>query len=81
MAGRKYSRLKKKLDEVVQLDEITVNWKLTGIRSSQIITVLRYKPSELVQLPALLTMWGRLAREFLKREVASQSLKSGKKSF
>ena len=45
--------------EVVQLDDITVNWKLTGSRLSQIITGLIYngkiyKPSEVIQLPSLL---------------------------
>ena len=39
--GIKYFRLKKKLDEVIQLDDVMVNWKLAGIRSSQIVTVLR----------------------------------------
>ena len=48
MTGRIYGRLKKKLYEVVQLDDITVNWKLAGIRSIKIITSSIYVPSEVV---------------------------------
>ena len=48
--GIKYSPLKKKLDEVVRLDDITFNWKLAGSRSSQITTCLRYEPIEVIQL-------------------------------
>ena len=58
--GRKFSQLKKELDEVVQLDEITINWILVGSRPSRIITGSIYEPSEFFQLPALLRMWGRL---------------------
>ena len=60
MLGGNYSQLKNKPDEVVRLDDVTVNWKLEGIRSSQIITGSRYEPSESVQPPALLKMWIRL---------------------
>ena len=37
LSGRKYGQLKKKLDEVAQLDDVTVNWKLVGSRSNWII--------------------------------------------
>ena len=38
MAGENYYQLKNKLKEVFQLDDVTVNWKLVGGQSSQIIT-------------------------------------------
>ena len=37
LAGRSYSQIKKEMDEVIQLDDITINWKLVGSISSQII--------------------------------------------
>ena len=50
LSGIRYSQLKNKLGEVVWMDEVTVNWKLSVSRSSQIITGSRYKPSEVFQL-------------------------------
>ena len=60
------------------MDDMTVNWKLVGSVSSQIITVSRYESIEVVQFPALLTIWSYLERKFRNREAASQSLKSGR---
>ena len=50
MAGRRFIRIRKKLVEVVQLDNITVNWKFLGGGYSRIITDSRYKPGEFVQI-------------------------------
>ena len=50
VGGRRFSRPRNKLGELVQLDEVTVNWKLAGSRSNRIITVLIYKPSKVIQL-------------------------------
>ena len=56
-----YNRLgKKEKNEVVQLDDITTNWKLMGSRSSRIMNGFIYKLSEFVQLPAPLKIWGLL---------------------
>ena len=80
-AGRRFSWLIKKLGEVIQLDDIMFNWKLVGSRSIQIITSSRYKTSEVVQLPSLLTMWCHLAGKSRKRYLASRILKSGQNKF
>ena len=53
LSGRRLSQPRKKLIEVVQLDDVTVNRKLAGSRSSKIITGSRYKHSEVVQLTFL----------------------------
>ena len=50
LEGRKYNWPKNKLDEVVRLDGVTVYCKFLGNISSRIITGLRYKLSEVVQL-------------------------------
>ena len=63
-----------KQSEYFQLDDVTFNWKLMGIRLSQIITELRYKPSEVIQLPSLLTMWGSLGKKFSKKRVRELKL-------
>ena len=60
---------RKKLSEVVQLDDIRVNLKLAGSRSNLIVTSLRYKPSEVVQLLDLLTVLGLIDKKTLKEKV------------
>ena len=50
MAGRRLIRLRKKLVEFVTLDDVIDNWKLAGSISSRIITGLRYKPNEVIQV-------------------------------
>ena len=68
-----------KQSEVVQLDNVTVNWKLTGSRLSQVITGLRYKPSEVIQLPSLLTMWGSLGKKMSKKRVGESNIEEWSK--
>ena len=41
---------------------------------SQIITVSRYKPSEDVQLPALLKIWGYVGKTILEERVSESKL-------
>ena len=54
--------------EFIQLDDVTANYKLVGSRSSWIETDLRYKPSEVFQLPALLKICRSLWNICLKRD-------------
>ena len=65
--------------EVVQLDDVTFNWKLMGIRLSQIITELRYKPNEVIQLLSLLTMWGSVGKKMSKKRVSEPKLEERSK--
>ena len=53
---------RKKQSEVIKLDDVMSNCELVGSISSRIKTDLRYKPSEVVQLPPLLTMWYHLEK-------------------
>ena len=57
LAGRRLSWPRKKLSELVQLDDVTVNWKLDGIRLSQNISGSRYKPSEVSQIGRTSHLW------------------------
>ena len=79
MTGRRFSRLRKKHSEFIQLDDVTVNWKLEGNRLSRIIPVSRYKTSEVFQLPSLLTMWGLLVKRMLKDRVGESNIEEWSK--
>ena len=50
LAGKRLIQNRNKLSKDVELYEITVNCKLVGSRSSQIITGSIYKPLEVVKL-------------------------------
>ena len=68
-----------KLSEFFQLDDVTVNWKLVESRSSRIISGLIYKPSKIVQIPSLLTIWGSLGRKMLKERVGGSKFEEWSK--
>ena len=62
------------------MDDITVNWKWEGSRLSRIITGSRYKTSEVVQLLALLKIWGLLDKKMLKERVSEATLEEWSKN-
>ena len=52
---------------------------MAGNRSSQIIIASRYKPCEVVQLPALMTRWGSLGKKILKERVGESKIEEWSK--
>ena len=66
LTGSRPSRIiigsRNKQIEFVPLDDAIYNWKLVGSISSLIKNELKYKISEVAQLPALLIVWGSPAK-------------------
>ena len=81
IGGEKYIQTKRKLNETVWLYDATVYYILAGNRLSQIKTGSRYKPSEIVQLPSLLTIRGRLERKCRRIESVIRRLNIGQNEF